>query len=600
MARQARQTRRGFLLTSAGIAATGLAERSLAATEGGASGRLAPRFLIPEKSTRFGKPEFISKPLTKAYPGIEYNIRPAVRGGTFPYSFRLAVAPAGMRIDLKTGELAWAVPKADGTHSVTIEVKDAAGRTAAQSFRLEVSKPGFYFVAPDGDDAEAGSLARPWRSVERVAMPPSGFTYPDQAVVVFRGGNYVIDRPGVSGVNAANAVSITGASPKVWLAFPGEKPVIDLGWSEERHKAAHREQRDSGKLLGGGKEPATHRGYGHRFVLADGSDYFYMDGFEIKNACYYMFVMFDGRNTVHFRRCDMHHLWADWAENPGFIFTYAGERKGDSSAWGVRPRCRAYRHFVIQDNRFHDRFYIRDGRGGHGGAFVFYTVHDAVIEDNDFRDIHRGECFNDKDNGLGNTYRGNTIRGDCSLLGQWCNDETEICYNYIEGSLRVGLQPGWVRNIWIHHNSIKGNVALMGGGTKRPEQLDETAGDFSSPQTADTARLIRAFPDEQRLIHFYRNVMDAPSEQVGRRRPAVIAAIPNHQGFADRWRYVRWDENLVDTDAKIELLWNRYRDFSLFKKCGFDRNGFQTIVQLDADGRLPDKSPYRGKYGRQR
>lgn len=323
-----------------------------------------------------------------------------------------------------------------------------------------------------------------------------------------------------------------------------------------------------------------------------------MDGIEVKNACYYMFVMWNGGKTIHFRRMDLHHLWADWAENPSFIFTFAGERKGDFNAWGVRPQCNAYRNFVIQENRFHDRFYIRDGRGGHGGGFVFYTVHDSIIEDNDFRDIHRGECFSDKDNGLGNTYRGNVVRGDCSLLGQWNNDETEICYNYVEGSLRVGLQPGWVRNIWVHHNTIKGNVSLMGGGTRRPDPFDETKGDFAQAQSADTARAIREFPAEKRLVNFYRNVIDAPAEKLGDRMPGVIVAVPNNSGFADRWRYVRWDNNLVDSEAKVELLWNRFTDFSLFKRCGFDQNGVQAPVVLNNEGKLPKNSPYRGKYGR--
>ncbi len=613
MNRRTTQSRRNFLtvsasiLTAAGVTTIPPADRVAGAEDvdssGGSPGRAAPRYQTPEQSPRFAVPEFISRPLVKAYPGIEYNIRPAVRGGTFPYSFRLKAAPRGMQIDRANGVLKWLASESERPHTVEIEVEDAAGRTAVQRFQLEVTRTGFFFVSPAGDDTQSGTIAEPWRSVERVAIPPAGFVYPEGAIVVFRGGEYKIDRPGSASKNGvsqdgANSVPITADSPKIWLAYPGEKPVIDLGWSEEKHRAAQQAQRESGKLLGAGREPATHRGYGHRFVLANGSDYFYMDGFEVKNACYYMFVMFDGRNTVHFRRCDMHHLWSDWAENPGFLFTYAGERRGNIREWGVRPQCRAYRNFVIQDNRFHDRFYLRERRGRHGGAFVFYTVHDSIIEDNEFFDIHRGECFADKDNGLGNTYRGNIVRGDCSLLGQWCNDETEICYNYIEGNLRIGLQPGWVRNIWVHHNAISGSVTLMGGGTKPPDKLADAAGDFSSPETPDTAQAIRDFPGERRLIHFYRNVIDASDEPGEGRKAQVITSIPNHKGFADRWRYVRWDENLVDTEARIELLWNRYRGFSLFQACGFDRHGVQARVQLDAEGYLADGSPYRSRFGR--
>ena len=78
----------------------------------------------------------------------------------------------------------------------------------------------------------------------------------------------------------------------------------------------------------------------------------------------------------------------------------------------------------------------------------------------------------------------------------------------------------------------------------------------------------------------------------------VIVAVPNNSGFADRWRYVRWDNNLVDSEAKIELLWNRFTDFSIFERCGFDKNGVQAPVVLDQAGNLPKNSPYTGIYGR--
>jgi hypothetical protein len=139
---------------------------------------------------------------------------------------------------------------------------------------------------------------------------------------------------------------------------------------------------------------------------------------------------------------------------------------------------------------------------------------------------------------------------------------------------------------------------MMGGATKRPEPLDEAGGDYSNAQTPDSAKAIREFPAEKKLVHFYRNIIDAPAGKAGDRQSGVIVAIPNNKGFADRWRYVRWDENLVDSEAKVEMLWGRYTDFSLFKSCGFDRNGVQAPVALDEEGQLPEASPHRGKYGR--
>ena len=543
---------------------------------GAACGAEGDFYPTPQDCPRFRQPQFVSRPLERAYPGIEYNIRPAIKGGAYPYTFDLTEAPEGMKIDARRGT-------------------DSTGKKTSQAFTLTVTKGGFYFVSPDGDDANPGTVDRPWKTVMRVAAPPDGFSYPAGAVVYFRKGVYAVSTPPKPGKKNANVVNIGLRSPEYWIAYPGEKPAIDFGWSEAKHKAAQAEQAAAGRGMGREKEGSA-MGYGRRFAFT--GKYLYMDGLEIKNTCYYGIVMWNGRKTVHIRRCDMHDLWADWAENPGFIFTYAGDRKGDFNAWGVRPRCGAYENFVIQDNRFHDRHYVRKGRGGHGGGFVWYTVHNAVIEDNDFRDIHRGEAICDKDNGFGNTYRGNTIRGEFSLLGQWNNDETEICHNYFEGRVRIGLQPGWVRNIWLHHNTIRGNVAFMGGATKRPDKLDESRGDYSNARTPDSTKLIREFPAGRKLVHFYRNVIDAPTDKIGDRKPGIIAAIPNNKGFADRWRYVRWDENLVDSEAKIELLWGRYTDFSLLKSCGFDKGGIRAPVALDAGGRLPAGSPYAGKYGR--
>jgi len=49
--------------------------------------------------------------------------------------------------------------------------------------------------------------------------------------------------------------------------------------------------------------------------------------------------------------------------------------------------------------------------------------------------------------------------------------------------------------------------------------------------------------------------------------------------------------------VKIELLRHCYTDFSILKNCGFDTNGAQTPVVLDAGGNLPEGSPHRAKFG---
>lgn len=87
-------------------------------------------------------------------------------------------------------------------------------------------------------------------------------------------------------------------------------------------------------------------------------------------------------------------------------------------------------------------------------------------------------------------------------------------------------------------------------------------------------------------------------DAVGAEAAQSFQVTVSREGFADRLRYGRCEKNLVDSEARIELLWNRYTDFSLFKACGFDRRGVQAPVTLDDRDELPANSPYRDGYGR--
>ena len=63
----------------------------------------------------------------KAYPGVPYNIRVAVTGGAYPFTYSLSGAPSGMTINAATGEVNWPSPVGT-TVTPTINVAGRRGR----------------------------------------------------------------------------------------------------------------------------------------------------------------------------------------------------------------------------------------------------------------------------------------------------------------------------------------------------------------------------------------------------------------------------------------------------------------------------------------
>jgi hypothetical protein len=217
------------------------------------------RYATPEQAPAFREPVFITKPLDRAYPGVEYNTRPAVTGGTWPYRFALKTAPKGMKIDGKTGTITWLAPQTEMQEEVTVALTDQGGRKAEQSFTIEVGKAGFYFVSPEGNDANPGTFEKPWKTVMRAAQPVEDAP---NTTLYLRGGAYAVDKPAQEGKKNANVLSILRTSPRRWIAWPGEKPVIDLGWSEAQWKAALKTE--EAKLDDKHKGNASTQGYAGR------------------------------------------------------------------------------------------------------------------------------------------------------------------------------------------------------------------------------------------------------------------------------------------------------------------------------------------------
>jgi hypothetical protein len=182
--------------------------------------------------------------MTRAYPGIEYNVRAVVMGGCYPFTHELSNAPAGMAIDASSGVITWPAPAADA-NAITLTVNDACENQATATWSIDVTTTGFQFIdAVNGTAAASngcaascgtGTLANPWRSLND--MHENGTA---GAVTYLRGGGAVY---GISDIPTSGPCQLTptllpetriewnqGGTSVIWLGYPGEsRPVIDFG-----------------------------------------------------------------------------------------------------------------------------------------------------------------------------------------------------------------------------------------------------------------------------------------------------------------------------------------------------------------------------------
>lgn len=181
----------------------------------------------------------------KAYPGIEYNVRLAVIGGDYPYTFSLTTAPSGMTINATTGEITWSNPTTVGSpHTVTAQVVDrgtsgggegTGGASTTVTWTVTVTTSGFLFIdAVNGNDSVAhggtgtGTLANPFRTIYDWYNGTTGDSTYTTNFVYYRTGTYTLggsiprtaDSPGYW-------TQLATAKPLVHLAYPGESPVWD-------------------------------------------------------------------------------------------------------------------------------------------------------------------------------------------------------------------------------------------------------------------------------------------------------------------------------------------------------------------------------------
>ncbi len=250
----------------------------------------------------------------KAYPGLEYNVRAVVLAGSFPYAFSLSNAPEGMTIDACTGVVSWPSPT-EGTVTPSITVRDSEGTEITEPWTITVSTDGFRFVdAVNGSDGGAGTLAAPWQSIARVkdASQPGDIVY-------FRSGTYTTAGMAVEGDEGTwmHVEILADYHSAQWIAYPGESPVIDYGFTG----------------------PDT--GWFFRFY---GSETWpvYLDGLELMNSWDKGMQFVSSTDYPTFRRLDIHDInEAIEGSNSAGIMTLSSP---DDPTW----------YAAYQDSDFHD------------------------------------------------------------------------------------------------------------------------------------------------------------------------------------------------------------------------------------------------------
>ncbi len=335
----------------------------------------------------------------KAYPELEYNVRMAVIGGEFPYSYALTNAPSGLEIDPRSGEISWPSPTESETpYSVTATVTDAENRSKSVSWTILVTKEGFIFVdAVNGtasNQGGKGTIDDPWLSLKDVyggdSYAAKHAEHHKGEFVYWRAGTYEMD--GYISDDGGDGLQLTISSdnkPQVWLGYPGgSMPVIS--------------QRDA-----------------HLYFEGKGRDV-YLDGLDIRS---------DGNHR------GMGIKIASIKENVvlrrnKFSGIRGGSEGGNNALvfinlWGLGT------HYAIQDNEFSD---VDTGYG-----ILNYNTKFVLVEDNTFQGIGdhgvgmkvRAERWSVRSNRFRNNARFSINSYNASHDGKPGGD-VEISYNVVE------------------------------------------------------------------------------------------------------------------------------------------------------------------------
>jgi hypothetical protein len=363
-----------------------------------------------------------------AYPGIEYNIRAAVIGGTYPYTFSLSGQPSGMTVNASTGEVSWPSPSAN-SGTITLTVRDAKGTSVQASWQVSVHTSGFWFVDGDYTGTSTGSISQPFKTLNEVVVGtdgrPGDIVYLRDSARPYTVVNYPSGaKPSLDAAGSLyiNVGEYGGAdSAETWLAYPNEKPVIDL--------------------------------QGRNFLRTDRP---YFDGLTIRNGLEYSLKTLGGSHYKTIRRTKWDGVVSSTStnRNQGFVFAIH-EGVGynfvlQDNEWTANTGAQAIgslyycNKLLVENNYFHD--------GGYSGLHSF-TTHIGLKETN-----------------LNATIRGNNIQipsgGGHLELYNYAADGGALDFSYnrvIRATSGLAVKFYDPANVYFYRNTIVGNVDFTPG-----------------------------------------------------------------------------------------------------------------------------------------
>ena len=247
-----------------------------------------------------------SNRIFRAYPEIEYSIRAAVLGGTYPYQFTWeANKPSWLSMNENTGKISGLAPTPGTYNDITIRITDSKESFITAQWSIEITTENFIFVdavmgstSVRNGGTGTGTIDNPFKNVRDWYGTTSddvlNFTDYQDYFVYYRTGTYYLD----GYLDVDQILSSDNSKPPVHLAYPGESPKFDM---------------ENGKIWA---SP----------IYIDGLEFYNMLGYGIKTSA--------GNDYYTFRNLYMHDLDPTSGINgQSFINVGADSTQGNYWVW---------------------------------------------------------------------------------------------------------------------------------------------------------------------------------------------------------------------------------------------------------------------------